>query len=209
MVITIEKQQIIISQAEMISNSLIVGLESISLSDPLLIHLTRYLPPPATSQRVLRGDILIRMEELLANDSRNCPYATGNNAFEVYLFCFSPKINSRSGQLFLSSFPSSLTGAEGEGGGGSHCPPSLELRIHVMDGLNYPIKNKTNLILQFDLLKYTLSQSPQENQTVREEILSTIHTNLSLHPRQLVWDQKFSLPQEQLSIFLLLLVVIT
>lgn len=181
--IILERNGKVLSQAEMTSSSIILRPELLSLSDDVLIRFTRYLPPPATSQRVLRGDISIGMEELVSNDFRNCPYATGNNALELFVTAFSPKISSRSGTLFLASLPGVAET--------SSSAPSVELRIHVMDGLNYPLKQKTNLIVQFELLKYHFSP---DLQTVKEDVISSIHTNHSLHPRQLVWDYKLSVP---------------
>jgi hypothetical protein len=196
MILIIEKNQKILSQLEMTSCSSVVSFstaESFSFSDTLVFHFTRYLPPPATSQRVLRGDInTITMEELLSRDSLKCPYATGNNAFEIYISLFSPKPLTRSGQLFLSSFSNSSSSLS------SSAAAAVELKIHVMDGLNYPLKQKTHVMVRFDLLTFQRDSQPHSQPhsqplSVTEVILSTIQTNESLHPRQLMWDQKLSL----------------
>jgi hypothetical protein len=109
----------------------------------------------------------------------------------------------------------------------------IKLWIHVMDGLNYPLKPKTNLIIQFDLLTYFQERETEtdrdrdreteikrgteterererknereqvkeiqgerqkERKNIQENILATVQTTHSVHPRQLVWDQKLCLP---------------
>lgn len=187
MIIILEKNQKILSQLEMTSCSCVVCLpDSLSFSDILVFHITRYLPPPATSQRVLRGDITVTMEELMSKHSRDCPYATGNNALEIFISSFLPTPSTPSNRLFLSSYPTS-----------PHHPDSIsssvELKIHVMDGLNYPLKQKTNVIVQFDLLTFQRDSLDAESNSVTEIIISTIQTNESIHPRQLLWDHKLSL----------------
>jgi hypothetical protein len=197
MIIIIEKDQKILSQVEMTSCSCTVSFtplnthSTVTLSDILVLHLTRYLPPPATSQRVLRGDITVTMEELLSKDSLTCPYATSNNAFELFISSFSPKPSTRSGQLFLSSYPN-LSLDPSNPLTSSAASVDVELRIHVMDGLNYPHKQKTNALVQFDLL--TFQRDSLDSQSVNEVIISSIQTNESIHPRQLVWDHKLSIP---------------
>jgi hypothetical protein len=183
----------------------------------------KYFPPP---HPVLRGDLTVTRQDLIANHSQSSSFSTNNNSLEIFLSSFVPQILTHSGHLFLSSFSHLLSSTSthihtaitstsattatttATAATARVSSSSLELRIHVMDGLNYPLKQKTNVIVQFDLVKYsqqnlssitntsTLIPIPAASSSVdiHEEILTTIQTNHSLHPRQLVWDHKLSLP---------------
>jgi hypothetical protein len=100
-------------------------------------------------------------------------FNTTNGLAQVWISCFSPDADGSNSKIY-SQF---------EGALGILSIPKTKatdkVLVHVMDGLGCPLRNKSNLVVKFELL---------EGESRR--CVHRVSTSGSTHLRQLTWDQK-------------------
>ena len=125
------------------------------------------------------GTIDITVADLYGHGCSGGLFSSHCGSARVWMSCFCPDIGAgATSKQFVNSFQ-------------TFAPPSessnSKLLIHVMDGLGCPVRNKSNLVVRFDVLESSMeSKSPQCP-------LTSASTSGSTHLRQLAWDQKIVL----------------